>query len=246
MSLQSTDGFPYMYAKKWRRPEDYNFQPEVKVGDKVKVLDVLDGATQEYRNRMVGEVLTVLTAGPLGIEDRETCTVTLPSGFRMEGHDSGAIHKWEVVERAEIPVTTGNPEPVDETAAVIPWSQVIANWQVALNEYACDREWCDEYEQVVRRLFGWEPEREVNLDVNVRLTRERWLSDSVDLEKVFGGDADDIEIVDARQDFEADVVITVSGYRGRTPDTDKVKNELDECDYEYDEFEVTNYSISEN
>ena len=62
-------------------------------------------------------------------------------------------HQWELV-ATRIPSRRETPEPHvhgDDPTDEPKWGQVIAEWREKLNEYACDNEWCEEYENTVRR-----------------------------------------------------------------------------------------------
>lgn len=243
--LNSTD-LPGMggYARKWRLPET-NLQPEVNPGDKVKVLGLIDGCADSYRARMMGQVLTV--AERENSDNRGllqgSILVNLPDGYTVDDYTTGAVREWAIIERAENPVTTGISAPVPDDEP--DWKAIIEAWRKALNEYACDQEWCEEYEGTVMRLFGWQPERQVTLRVEVKLTRNLWLSDSLDLEKVFGVDPDYVDLDDQMHEVEAQVNVNVTAMRGATPSRDSVKEALEDGDYRYDEFSIIDWQVDD-
>ena len=250
LSLQSLVGHAYLYARRWRRAgnpapaETDSQQPEVEVGDIVKVLDCLPGAQHTYRERFIGgeAVVTSTAAVPNGENLKAIIVQLRNTQGNVLGVTEGAIHKWELIQKGPNNTTpeahVHGDDPTDEPK----WGQVIAEWRERLNEYACDAEWCEEYENTVKRLFGWEAGRRAEVNVNVRLTKTAWFSDSVRLESIFGGDDDEYEVVDEHHEFEADVTVRVMCDVGGSPDHDDVKAELEEQDYTFDSFEITNWS----
>jgi len=238
----------YIYARKWRHPEQ-NLRPVVNPGDRIKVLGCLDGATEEYRNGVMGKVLIVRTGSRWEFD--YPITVTLPDGMKVDNFGSGSISEWAIIEGN--PVDTGKSEeaPTEEapTEGAKDWASIIERWRHELTEFACSEGWCSEYEDVVRDKFGWEPQRGGDFDVNVRLTREKYLSDLVNnvCYHVFDGvrDEDRWDLDEEYITVRANITLTIT-CTGKEPTDDEVKEYLDQNDFEFDEFEIVDWERIEN
>lgn len=225
-----------LYARKWRLPEE-NLRPDVKPGDKVKVLGVLGGAADSYRNDVMHKVVEVMR------EPRDgQCLIHLPAGVTVDGFQNGTITEWALLEKAESHGETPVESPKD-------WGNIIQRWQEQLTEFACNEGWCSEYEDVVDTLFGWQPVRRFDYTVNVRLTRQRWLSDLMDefCYRVFDGERDEDrwDLDDEHITINATINFNIT-CQGKAPTDDEVKEYLDENDFEYDDFYVVDFETIEN
>lgn len=246
------------YARKWRRPAT-DLHPGVSVGDKVKVLATLPGAADDYVEAVMGKVLTVASIANTDrrVVGDNNITVIMPEGSLVsEEFTTGAIAGWAVVDPATPSLSGPNAEvPTEESRQTgnsedtIDWGVLIESWRESLSAYACDQEWCEEFEGVIMRLFGWEPTDQralADLEVNVRLTRVVYLSDALDMREAFGAvDSDDIEVVDSSEEYSADVTLYMSASRSTGPSRDEVEDLLNEKDYKFDSFEITNWQIGD-
>ncbi len=226
------------YGRKWRLPEE-NARPMVKKGDRVKVLGCLNGAADYYVKALMGKVLTV--SRDSRHEGDSPISVHLPDGLKVDGFTTGVISEWALIGQVD-PGYVPAPAGADGT---VNWGEVIRQWREALHEYACEREWCSEFEETVLRLFGWVEERGADYDVTIQLTKEKWLSDLASniCYQVFDGDReeDNWNLDDERIDIKATITVSISCQGTNGPTEDEVREYLEEQDFEYDEVHIIEY-----
>ena len=203
---------------------------EPKVGDKVRVLDVMPAAYPEYKAYMVGRVGTVLelTADGPRLTFPEPVPPTIGSG-----QFSNLVAKVALVE----PTPETDTEPTVEPD----WTDLMFTLRNTLDEWAETKEWCSEYEQAIDRLFGWTSERnrQVDYDVDVTLTKNIDITDLADGGSVFGDDSANLE--SEHFILIGTVTLFVSGDPDDGPDRDDVEAALDNRGLTYDSFDITNY-----
>lgn len=174
---ERTDGDNEWYVSEWR-------YADAQVGDKVRIIAALDGATQEFKGLAAGRTATVLTVADFP-------TVRLDDPFYLDGRtwEEFGVEKVVVTKRAGAVAPEATTEPVDLTPEteeslrqrIREFEHRHDRLQDVLAEQAQERDWCSEFEEFCENN-NLESRRETESDwlITVDLSYDKSVDEMVD------------------------------------------------------------------